>query len=415
MGRRTSATAVAAVTALLAAATVAALSGVATAHSSLTQPASMSFTTDCRVSRGPGPTARNCPGPCPNIMLKRHGVGSSSSQPAATYRRGQTVRVRWARNNHEGGFVRWALVPVGSMMDAKVHEQMAFRWGCWSAGRFACKGGAHRKRFCIDDALDKPVGHAYQDWLTIPSIYPDGDYVLSFAWYGGVRNNKPKRRPVLSSLGDYYDCSYVRIAGGGVVEPAHTPTFRPGTRTRFPNRCVASVNRLGPCREEPCTVGRRANGKSLHQGGELVPAPFAGGKTPPPLRTSWFPTTGAGRLGINAAYVTDLDGRRKRRLRTNRVNVVALGRDLERFTMEATVWGDVRVDGVAFAVPGKTRHIARAAPWFLTRVGAGTKARRSWGYWTAGKVVKVKITPLAITGHDVRVVPKTYRIKVVYK
>lgn len=152
----------------------------AAAHSSLTMPTSISFTRDCRVSRGGGGTARNCPGPCPNVMLRRHGLGSSSAAPAATYARGQRVRVRWARNNHEGGFVRWSIVPVGSMMDAVVHEQMAFQWGCWSAGRFACRPGAHRNKYCIDDALGKPVGHAYEDHIRIPRVYPDGDYVLSF-------------------------------------------------------------------------------------------------------------------------------------------------------------------------------------------------------------------------------------------
>lgn len=156
-----------------------------TAHSSMTSPQSMSFTRDCRISRGGGGSARNCPGPCPNVMLRRYGIGSSPSRPAATYARGQRVRVRWGRNNHEGGFVRWSIVPVGSKMDAKVHEQMAFHWGCWSAGRFRCRPGAHRKEFCMDDRLGKATGYAYQDSIQVPRIYPDGDYVLSFVRVGG--------------------------------------------------------------------------------------------------------------------------------------------------------------------------------------------------------------------------------------
>jgi len=71
-----------------------------TAHTSMTVPLSISYTTDCRVG-GPRHAFRNCPGPCPNVMLRTHGVGSSPQEPAATYHRGQTVTVRWARNNHE--------------------------------------------------------------------------------------------------------------------------------------------------------------------------------------------------------------------------------------------------------------------------------------------------------------------------
>lgn len=37
-----------------------------------------------------------------------------------------------------------------------------------------------RKTFCFGDALDKPVGKAYQDWIQVPRVYPDGEYVLSF-------------------------------------------------------------------------------------------------------------------------------------------------------------------------------------------------------------------------------------------
>lgn len=217
------------------------------------------------------------------------------------------------------------------------------------------------------------------------------------------------------SLADY-DCSYIRIVGGGVVAPAYTPTFRPGTRTRFPDRCVSSVNRLGKCAVEPCTRGGNPRGRSLFTGGEMVPAQFAGGKVPPPIRSTWFPAgspAGGGALGTKAAYVADVSGRRRWRLKRGVLNVVTLNRGLPRFTIQATLWGNVRVVGVAFRVDGRIVNVERQAPWYLTRPDASGKGLLPWGGWTAGKELKVRVTPLAIKGENVKIHSKTYRIKVV--
>lgn len=221
----------------------------------------------------------------------------------------------------------------------------------------------------------------------------------------------PNRAPLTD-----YDCSYIRIVGGGVVAPAYTPTFRAGTRTRFPNRCVSAVNRLGKCAVEPCTRGGKPKGPSLFKGGEMVPAQFSGGAKPPPIRASWFPVgspVGGGALGVKAAYVADVRGRRRWRLKEGVVNVVTLNRGLPRFTIQATLWGNVRVDGVEFRTDGRVVNVGREAPWCLTRPDATGKGVLPWGGWTAGKEIKVKIMPQAIRGHKVKIHAKTFRITVV--
>eukprot|EP00170_Pyropia_yezoensis_P004173 contig_17187_g4184 len=214
----------------------------------------------------------------------------------------------------------------------------------------------------------------------------------------------------------HYDCSYIRIVGGGVVAPAYTPTFRPGKGTRFPNRCVSSVNRLGKCAVEPCTRGGNPQGRSLYTGGEMVPAQFAGGAKPPPIRATWFPVgspVGGGVLGVNAVFVTDVRGRRRFRLKRGVLNVVTLNSGLPRFTIQATLWGNVRVDGVAFRTDGRTVSVEREAPWYLTRPDASGKGFLPWGGWTTGKEIKVKVTPLAIRGQKVKIQSKTFLVKVV--
>eukprot|EP00170_Pyropia_yezoensis_P001279 contig_5694_g1283 len=171
------------------------------------------------------------------------------------------------------------------MGDAAAHERYAFKWGCWSSGRFVCND-RNRKELCIDDRLNERWAQAFSDRVEIPSVVPDGDYVLSFAWYGGVRDNAPWRRPVRSSFGDYYDCSYVRISGGAEQVESQPRVFLPGESTRFSNRCVSAVNALSKCVEEPCTDDRTDDGKSLFQGGEMVPEEFEDGAVPPPLLSS---------------------------------------------------------------------------------------------------------------------------------
>lgn len=201
-----------------------------------------------------------------------------------------------------------------------------------------------------------------------------------------------------------------------MVAPTHQPIFQPGTRTRFPNRCVSAVNRLGACAVEPCTRGGNPQGPSLFTGGEMVPVQFARGAQPPAIRSSWFPAgtpVGGGTLGTNAVYVADVRGRRRWRLKRGRVNVVTLNTGLPQFTIQATLWGNVRVDGVEFRAGRRVLTVERQAPWFLTRPNASGKGFLPWGGWTAGKEVWLTISPIAIRGQQVKIHSKTYRIKVV--
>jgi len=172
-------------TALVAAATTAPTP--AAAHSSLHKPVSMSYATDCRIGGPPG-FIRNCPGPCPNMKIRRTGRGSSVDKPAIVIGRGASLPVVWGRNNHEGGFIRWSIVGVADQWKWDAHRAAAFHWNCFSAGRFNCGSGDGKA--CADDSRNE----AFRDVLRVPAIYPDGDYVLSWvrwregaAWGGGWR------------------------------------------------------------------------------------------------------------------------------------------------------------------------------------------------------------------------------------
>lgn len=232
------------------------------AHSFLSVPLPLSKLAGCRIG-GSGNDAvfGKCGGPCPNSEFR---ADANTANPAAVYRRGGRYEMRWTRNNHEGGFVRLSLVPVSQMYNHGAHERNAFHWSCWAINRFKC-GQMDKYRDCKHDRK----GEAFRDWVTIPPVFPDGDYVLGWSWYGGGEGDK-------GHFGDYYDCSFVRVEGGRSQTATHTPTFAGGS-------CLATVNRLGICTREPCSPMR----KVLRR----VPVEFDG-RSPPLIRASNLPRSG---------------------------------------------------------------------------------------------------------------------------
>lgn len=159
-----------------------------------------------------------------------------------TTSRGARLPVRYSRNNHDGGFVRWSLVPLRHASSKAFHTRAAFHYACWSAGRFRC---APRTREARRDCADDRRGTAYRTTLRIPAHLPDGQYVLGFVWYGGYTGNHH------SQFGDYYDCARLRVRGGVRLAAAHTPTWAAG-RGEFRDSCRAAVNQVGICWREPC-------------------------------------------------------------------------------------------------------------------------------------------------------------------
>lgn len=145
------------------------LVSVAVAHSNLGYPLPYS-TISCKASES------WCKGACPPLWKSVQSKFDSPDKPAATWRRGESVEIVWHKNNHIGGFYRRALVPVKYMMDRAWHQKTAFEWGCWSQGTFQCGKSAK----CGGDKK----GRAYKNMMTVPTVFPDGDYVFAQVWYG---------------------------------------------------------------------------------------------------------------------------------------------------------------------------------------------------------------------------------------
>jgi len=227
-------------------------------HSYVTSPTSRSnqkqTLTGCR-----GPS---CLGPC-DVPL------SQARTPAVTIQRGASVNVQWPRNNHAGGFIRFAWAPtsgsdVHANFDAGVQEIHCHEvGGCRPDNANAPNGGDSGPA----DGSSRPC----QTTINVPLHLSDGDWTLQWAWYGGA-----------FSLGDYYSCVDYKIKGGAVASKVDA-VFIGGDYT-YPgqNKCkFFNTDRLHQCVNEPCN--NPLYSAAQEQAG---PAFLAVGNSPKPLTTA---------------------------------------------------------------------------------------------------------------------------------
>ena len=93
------------------------------------QNSSTSLTSDVMQTCSMHPDDK-CAGPCDTRALG----WLTNRQVTATYKRGQTVRIKYSRNNHPpGGFLRLSFVKPKDMMNHEVHRKNAFHHSCWGA------------------------------------------------------------------------------------------------------------------------------------------------------------------------------------------------------------------------------------------------------------------------------------------
>ncbi len=152
---------------------------------------------ECRIGKPEGPEFENleymqCPGPC-----GEDGNRFGSDHGHTTLARGQRLYMKWTKNNHNSGFVRFTLVPKALRMNKAAHDMFAFRYSCWEAGEISCEPGTN----CGTDETKK----RFQTEVEIPRVFPNGEYVLGWTWYGGTqyRHLNGKEGP-MSELGDYW-------------------------------------------------------------------------------------------------------------------------------------------------------------------------------------------------------------------
>lgn len=226
----------------------------ASSHGWLIQPPAYNRVFKTRTCKG-----RQCTDACPS----KHSSGMANSQerPAATWQRGETVLVKWTKNNHHGGLIRLSLVPVDKMWDRAWHQKMTLLHSCWEIGEYDCPQNE-------DCGTDKS-GEAFSRTVVIPAVFLDGDYVFGFVWYGGLYFKRDR-----GHFPDYYSCSHVRISGGK-LGGSYQPFFEAGDSPKIVNgQCQTSADEIGECEHNGCPDARSFF---------AIPKVFQDGRQPDPI------------------------------------------------------------------------------------------------------------------------------------
>lgn len=177
---------------------------VADAHSWLVKP----------VSRETGPRTTDGTIGCPN----------STPKTPTSFSPGETIDVRYWRNNHLGGFIRWAISPVGSET-AEDFDNNVFYYTCRESGPDCVPNNGGDNIYAGDNSGDNTISCG--DTITLPDWLDAGDYVLQWTWFG-----------VGSSYGNigwaepqFISCADITLTDDGSSSAAPScPTFVGGDR-----------------------------------------------------------------------------------------------------------------------------------------------------------------------------------------
>jgi len=205
------------------------LSGVL-GHSYLTSPISRSDQTQSESGcRGPA-----CLGPC-DVPL------ASARTPVISVQRGQTLNPQWPRNNHAGGFIRFAWSPTSQSDSASVFNANVAEVHCHEVG--GCGPSDPNDPNGGDNNPSNGAYGACNTNISVPLYLTNGLWTLQWAWFGGA-----------FALGDYYSCVDVQVTGGptGVQQ---VPLYYGGDYSN-PGQPVCkffNTDRLGECVNEPCS------------------------------------------------------------------------------------------------------------------------------------------------------------------
>lgn len=121
------------------------------------------------------------------------------------------------------------------MLDLETHERNAFHYSCFGAG-------------ADEEGKNATVK------VRIPSVIPDGVYVMGWAWYGGLEGNRKQNKVdnpnPRAYFGDHWSCAIVEIRGGQ-MEEEWEKMFLPNVQ-EWEDGCLTGADDVGICKYEPC-------------------------------------------------------------------------------------------------------------------------------------------------------------------
>jgi hypothetical protein len=132
------------------------------------------------------------------------------------WKRGQKVDIEWARNNHQGGFVQFSVLPLSSSNPNRDIEEFddpknIVYVTCYD--KPSCKAQGGGDEFGLGGDGMGEWQNVCKDSFTVPDYLEDGDYVMKSTVFGngdsnGVRN---MAHPT------YSNCHNFRVSGGNTL------------------------------------------------------------------------------------------------------------------------------------------------------------------------------------------------------
>ncbi|KAI9298469.1 hypothetical protein K502DRAFT_346052 [Neoconidiobolus thromboides FSU 785] len=173
-------------------------------------------------------------------------------------RRGEKLTVSWLRQNHPGGFVRLAIVPMANSDDLTAFDNNIVKYVCYETN---CKESSHDPM--LGD-LNGPGSTQCTTDLIIPNNLPDGPITLQWTWFGGGVLYADKE----AAFANYVSCSDMLLQGGQPYSYAPVKAIFQGGDVANPhsNQCrYWSSNHVNNCPDgaedkDNCGYGPAKNG-----------------------------------------------------------------------------------------------------------------------------------------------------------
>ncbi|GLD96854.1 hypothetical protein PINS_up005537 [Pythium insidiosum] len=147
---------------------------------------------------------------------------SNQRGQVTSFRAGEKIDVRYWRNNHIGGFIRWSIVPAGNETKENFDKSVFF-YTCRESGATCLPKGSN-ERWSGDNSEANTISCG--DTITLPDWLPAGDYVMQWMWFavGHSNGNIGWAEPQFKS------CADIRLTSSGSGSKPKCPTFVGGDR-----------------------------------------------------------------------------------------------------------------------------------------------------------------------------------------
>ncbi|KAG3111709.1 hypothetical protein C6341_g27846, partial [Phytophthora cactorum] len=165
------------------------------------------------VSRETGPRTTDGSIGCPD----------TTPRTPTSFSPGETIDVRYWRNNHLGGFIRWAISPVGSETAFDFDDNVFF-YTCRESGPDCVPADGSTYRYAGDSSGPNTISCG--DTITLPDWLREGDYVLQWVWFsvGSSSGNVGWAEP------QFVSCADITLTSAGSSSEPKCPTFVGGDR-----------------------------------------------------------------------------------------------------------------------------------------------------------------------------------------